>query len=90
MREVKLDLRSLYPDLETSGLHDYSILVDEMDVGSFSCESYGVCVSSKRTEERMVIPHITISIPRIDELLDKLIRNDVGPTHLKDVVDDWL
>lgn len=56
MREVKLDLKSLYPDLETSGLHDYSILVDEMDVGSFSCESYGVCVSSKRTEERMVIP----------------------------------
>ena len=54
MREVKLDLKSLYPDLETSGLHDYSILVDEMDVGSFSCESYGVCVSSKRTEERMV------------------------------------
>lgn len=90
MREVKLDLKSLYPDLETSGLHDYSILVDEMDVGSFSCESYGVCVSSKHTEERMVIPHITISIPRIDELLDKLIRNDVGPTHLKDVVDDWL
>ncbi|MDE6107838.1 MAG: hypothetical protein K2F83_04085, partial [Oscillospiraceae bacterium] len=35
-------------------------------------------------------PNITVSIPRIDELVDLLVRNQVSPTHLRDVVDDWL
>ncbi len=90
MRELKLDLFSLYPDLGDSGAYDYSILVDQVEVGSFSCESYGVAVASRITGERSDIPNITVSVPRIDALVDLLVRNQVGPIHLRDVVDDWL
>ena len=70
---------------------DYYIIIDQMDTGGiFACESYGAAVTSRRTGERAVVPNITVSIPRIDELMDLLVRNQVSPTHLRDVVDDWL
>lgn len=90
MRELKLDLYSLYPDMKPEGAYDYSILVDQVEVGAFSCESYGVSVTSRITGERAAVPNITVSVPRIDELVEKLVRNQVGPIHLRDVVDDWL
>ena len=90
MRELKLDLFSLYPELGDKGDYDYSILVDQVEAGAFACESYGAAVTSRRTGERAVVPNITVSIPRIDELMDLLVRNQVSPTHLRDVVDDWL
>lgn len=70
--------------------YHYSILVDEMDVGGFACESYGVCVTMADGSARTAIPNITISVSRIDELMELLMRNKVGPISLKDAVDDWL
>jgi len=90
MRELKLDLYSLYPGRADDGAYDYAILVDQVDVGAFACESYGVAVTSRATGERADVPNITVSIPRIDALVDLLVRNQVGPVHLRDVVDDWL
>ena len=90
MRELKLDLFSLYPDRQDTGPYDYSILVDEVNVGAFSCESYGAAVVSRLTGERSDVPNITISVPRIDALMELLVRNQVGPIHLRDVIDDWL
>ena len=90
MRELKLDVHSLYPDLEDQGPYDYSILVDEVAVGGFACESYGIQVTSRRTGERSAVPNITVSVPRIDALAELLIRNQVSPIHLRDVVEDWL
>lgn len=90
MKELKLDLPSLYPSLEDAGAYDYAILVDQVDVGTFSCESYGVSVTSRATGERADVPNITVSVPRIDALMELLVRNQVGPIHLRDVVDDWL
>ena len=37
-----------------------------------------------------VIPNITVSISRIDALVDRMLRNTVGPASARDVVDDWL
>ncbi len=69
---------------------DYYIIVDEMEIdGAPACESYGIKVVGWDGEEA-VIPHITISIPRIDELVELLQRNGVTPVTLRDVVDDWL
>lgn len=90
MRELKLDLYSLYPDMKTPGPYDYAILVDELDVGPFACESYGACVTSRATGDRAEVPHITVSATRIDQLMELLVRNQVGPIHLEDVVEDWL
>lgn len=90
MRELKLDLYSLYPDMKTPGPYDYAILVDELDVGPFACESYGACVTSRATGDRAEVPNITVSATRIDQLMELLVRNQVGPIHLGDVVEDWL
>lgn len=90
MRELKLDVHSLYPDLDDHGPYDYAILVDEVTVGSFACESYGVQITTRSTGERSAVPNITVSIPRIDQLAELLIRNQVSPIHLRDVIDDWL
>ena len=90
MKELILDPVQLDPELGRSGSYTYAILIDEMDVGNFSCESYGVRITSNRTGDTAAIPHITVSIPRIDSLMELLIRNNVSPDHLRDVVDDWL
>ncbi len=90
MRELKLDLYSLYPGLGSDGPYDYSILVDEVDVGSFCCESYGAQVTARSTGECSQVPNITVSASRIDALMELLVRNQVGPVHLRDVVEDWL
>ena len=37
-----------------------------------------------------MIPNITVSISRIDALVDRMLRNTVSPASARDVVDDWL
>lgn len=90
MRELKLDLYSLYPDLGDQGAYDYSILVDQVELGAFACESYGAQVTARHTGERSAVPNITVSVSRIDQLMELLVRHQVGPLHLRDVVEDWL
>lgn len=90
MRELKLDVYSLYPDLKADGPYDYAILVDQVDVGAFSCESYGAQVTARTTGDRASVPNITVSASRIDQLMELLVRGQVGPCHLRDVIDDWL
>lgn len=57
--------------------------------GGLSCESYGVKVAGPDGEEASV-PNITVSVERIDQLLELLRRNCVSPVTLRDVVLDWL
>lgn len=90
MQEYKLDVASLYPELPAEGDYDYSVLVDAMPVGSFSCESYGVAVRSRKSGEHAEVPNITVSIPRIDALVEALVQNQVSPAHLRDVIEDRL
>ena len=94
--EVNLAMRELF--LETVELagqtgavrrFDYSILIGEMDVGAYSCESYGVKVAEQGGEQALV-ENITCSASRIDELSDLLVRGGVAPSALHDVVSDWL
>ena len=37
-----------------------------------------------------VIPNVTVSISRIDGLMELLTRNTVGPAAVGDVAADWL
>lgn len=90
MRELLVDTRQVEDPEGGERQYTYSILVDEMDVGAFSCESYGVKIREEAGGEVAVVPHVTTSIPRIDELMELLIRNTVAPAGLRDVIDDWL
>lgn len=67
----------------------YGLLVEDIEVDGFHCESYGVVLTDPAGNTGRC-RHITVSAARIGELLDLLIRNGVTPTTLPDVVEDWL
>ena len=89
MRELFLETVELADQTGIMRRYDYSILVGEMDVGAYACESYGVKVAEQDGEQAMV-ENITCSASRIDELSELLTRNGVTPAALRDVVLDWL
>lgn len=89
MRELFLQTLELPDEQGVPRQYDYSILIGEMDVGRFSCESYGVKVA-QRGGPAASAPDVTCSAQRIDELSTLLLRNGVTPTTLADVVQDWL
>ena len=64
-------------------------LLDQLEAGTFSCENYGVRISEDGGDSSAV-PGITTSALRIDELMTLLVEHGVGPSTLRDVVDDWL
>ena len=67
----------------------YALLIDELSSGCFFCENYGVLISETNGDNAS-IPGITSSAARIDELMTLLIKHNVSPTSLADVVADWL
>lgn len=89
MRELFLETVELADQTGTVRRYDYSILIGEMDVGPYACESYGVRISEQGGGQ-VSVPNITCSASRIDELSGLLVRNGVTPTALRDVVLDWL
>lgn len=90
MRELIVGTREIQGEGGARCRCTYSVLIDEMDVGRFSCESYGVRVREELSGREAVVPHVTVSIPRIDELMDRLVEGGVTPWGLRDVIDDWL
>ena len=89
MRELFLETVELADQTGEVRRFDYSILIGEMDVGAYACESYGIKVAEQGGEQACV-ENITCSASRIDELSGLLTRNGVTPTALYDVVSDWL
>lgn len=47
MRELFLKTLDLADETGAIRVYDYSILIDEMDVGPYSCESYGIQVAER-------------------------------------------
>ena len=89
MRELFLQTLKIPDESGKRRSYDYSILIGEMDVGPFSCESYGVRVAERGGTEASA-PNITCSAARIDELSELLLKNGVTPTTFYDVLADWL
>lgn len=89
MRELFLETVELTDQAGAVRRFDYSILIGEMDVGPYSCESYGVKVAEQGGGQACV-ENITCSASRIDELSGLLVRSGVTPAGLNDVVSDWL
>lgn len=90
MRDLFVERRMVQGEDEIPRYFDYYITIGEMKLeGIFSCESYGVKVV-EQNGDTVAIPNVTVSISRIDGLMELLTRNTVGPTALGDVVADWL
>ena len=90
MRELFVGTRTGLGEDGSVHHFDYSVVIGEMEVGGrFSCESYGVKIS-EQGGDTAVIPNITVSISRIDALMEQLVGGLVSPASVRDVVDDWL
>ena len=89
MRELFLQTLTLPDESGAARSYDYIILIDEMDVGPYSCESYGIRIVEQGGAEASAA-HVTCSAARIDELSGLLVRNGVTPAGLDDVLSDWL
>lgn len=68
----------------------YGLLVEDIRVEGFSCESYGFLVADDQTGEEARCRHVTLSTVQAVALLEQLIRCEVSPVHLRDIVEDWL
>jgi hypothetical protein len=67
----------------------YTLLCDEAEMsGPLGCEFYGVKV--EMGDEEASRPRLTASRASVGALLDTLVRGQVTPVGLGDVVDDWL
>lgn len=67
----------------------YFLTIDQEETPRLVCENYGVRIAEEAGSET-VLPAITTSAARIDELMTLLVENQVGPAGLADVVADWL
>lgn len=89
MRELFLQTLKLPDESGAIRSYDYTILIDEMDVGPYACESYGIRVAEQGGAEASA-PNVTCSAARIDELSNLLLRSGVTPITFQDVLSDWL
>lgn len=89
MEEIRIATRSVLDQTSRSRTFHYALVVEQVESGRFTCEDYGVKITEEGGESATV-PGITTSAVRIDELLELLIRNRVGPASLHDVIADWL
>ena len=67
----------------------YYLTVDTEESPRFCMENYGVRIDEEHGASTTV-PAITTSADRIDRLMTLLVDNLVGPTGLRDVLEDWL
>ena len=67
----------------------YYITTDQIPMGRFICEHYGVRVEHSHGASAE-LRCITCSRSQLERLLAALVRNAVSPTDLPYVVEDWL
>lgn len=68
----------------------YGLLVEDIEVDGFHCESYGMIVTDEIVGESAQCRHVTVNAKEALELLNLLVQNAVTPVTLRDVVEDWL
>lgn len=90
MRELLVDSRYLTDEVGKTRIFDYAILIGEHQTGTFFCESYGVKITERGSNNVSIVPDVTTRVSRIDELMELLLRCEVLPGGLLDVITDWL
>lgn len=87
--EIKVATRQCRDQAGVPRQFHYFLTVDEEEASRLLCENYGVRIAED-SGDNAVIPAITTSAARIDELITLLVDHCVGPAGLADVVADWL
>lgn len=87
--EMKIAVRQCRDQKGKCRRFHYFLTIDQEETPHLFCENYGVRIREEDGAE-CVIPAITTSALRIDELMTLLVDHTVGPAGLADVVADWL
>ena len=88
MTELKVASRSCLDQSGAQRNFHYFLTIDLEESPRFCMEHYGVRVTEEAGATSL-LPAITTSPTRIDELLTLLVDNTVGPAGVVDVVNDW-
>lgn len=89
MTEIQVKTKTEKSDEGNTLTYSYFICVNQIEIGSFFCESYGVKIVSDR-DENSIIPHITTKFDRIVNIIKLLAKNTVSPCNVSDVISDLL
>ena len=89
MKELEIASRRCRDQLGAPRVFHYFLTIDQEETPRLFCENYGVRICEENGAE-CVIPAITTSAVRIDELMTLLVDHAVGPAGLADIVADWL
>ena len=73
----------------TTHTFQYILLAEDTVYEQETYRDYGIMIRSSATEQ-VCVPHITTDYDRIIALLMLLKTHKVSPTHLHDVIADWL
>lgn len=87
--DIKIATCQCTDDLGRPRCFHYFLTVNQVETSRFFCEDYGVRIIEENGNSS-AIPSITTSAMRIDELMTLLVKYEVGPIGLTDVVADWL
>ena len=68
----------------------YALLVEDIEVDGFHCESYGIMVRDAETGVEAVVRHVTVNGSEALALLGKVAKLAVSPVTLRDVIEDVL
>ena len=69
---------------------NYALLVEDIEVDGFHCESYGILACDPDSGEEAAVRHITVNGTEALALLNTVARLAVSPATLRDVVEDYL
>lgn len=90
MRTMQWDQRKTAVQPTDAKGWTYALLVEDIEVDGFHCESYGILVRDPDTKEEATVRHITVNGSEALALLSTVARSAVSPVTLRDVVEDYL
>lgn len=74
------------------GLTRYNLVRSEIQLDNKDVFTYGIEVESANSEEKQksAVLDITTNLEKAEKLFDKIIRLEITPSSLKDIVDDFI
>lgn len=88
MQETFVDTRSCLDEEGLLHTFRYILLTQQNPTGPFFLEEYGVRIEETGSTGTRIFP-ITHSFPKIQMLMELLVRHAVTPTNLPEVAEDW-
>lgn len=88
--ETCLEALTLWDETGRKHCFHYYILLEQLELEEYFGQSYGIKIEEKETGQIAVVPHVTTRSSVVYRLARTLIRHQVTPCTLMDVVQDWL